>query len=68
MKPLRFCLVPLLLAAPALAVETNVLVRDPSTIVKRGATYWVYGTGTGTQQFSSRDRLHWTPRRHQRGV
>lgn len=42
------------------AVETNVLVRDPSTIVKRGDTYWVYGTGTGTQQFSSTDRLHWT--------
>ncbi len=45
---------------PALTVETNVLVRDPSTIVKRDGTYWVYGTGLGTQQFSSKDKIHWT--------
>lgn len=59
----------LLLALPLLlpagtgrAVETDCLVRDPSTIVKKGDTYWIYGTGPGTQQFSSRDRLHWTNR------
>ena len=40
--------------------ETNVLTRDPSTIVERDGTYWVYGTGQGMQQFSSRDRVHWT--------
>ena len=40
--------------------ETNVLTRDPSTIIERGGTYWVYGTGQGMQQFSSRDRVHWT--------
>ncbi|MBV9865793.1 MAG: family 43 glycosylhydrolase [Abitibacteriaceae bacterium] len=45
---------------PLKAVETNVLVRDPSTIVQHDGTYWVYGTGRGTQQFSSTDRLHWT--------
>ena len=52
----------LLAAMPARAYETNVLVRDPSTVVKSGGTYWVYGTGTGTEQFSSRDRVHWTRR------
>lgn len=45
-----------------LAAETNVLVRDPSTIIQRGDTYWIYGTGEGVQQFSSTDRLHWTKR------
>lgn len=60
--PLRlFAALAFLLAlAPARAVETDCLVRDPSTIVKRGDTYWVYGTGPGTQQFSSKDRIHWT--------
>ena len=29
-------------------------------MVKRGDTYWIYGTGPGTAQFSSKDRLHWT--------
>ena len=40
--------------------ETNVLTRDPSTIVKRDGTYWVYGTGKGVEQFSSTDRKNWT--------
>lgn len=45
----------------ALAAPTDLSVRDPSTIIQRDGVYYVYGTGTGTQQFSSRDRLHWTP-------
>ena len=52
----------LLALSPARAAETDCLVRDPSTIVKRGDTYWIYGTGKGTAQFSSKDRLHWTYR------
>ena len=53
----------LLIAGPARAVETDCLVRDPSTMIKaKDGTYWVYGTGPGTQQFSSKDRLHWTNR------
>jgi len=52
----------LLAVCPARAVETDCLVRDPSTIVKRGDTYWIYGTGPGTQQFSSKDKIHWTNR------
>ena len=48
------------IAAPAIAYETDVEVRDPSTIVKAGGTYWIYGTGHGVSQFSSKDRKHWT--------
>ena len=48
--------------APIEAAQTNVTMRDPSTIVKRGDTYWVYGTGRGVQQYSSTDRLNWTSR------
>jgi arabinan endo-1,5-alpha-L-arabinosidase len=52
-----------LLAPYALrAAETDCLVRDPSTMVKRDGTYWLYGTGRGVRQFSSTDRLHWTDR------
>ena len=50
----------LLSAVQAHAAETDCLSRDPSTIVKRNGTYWIYGTGTGTQQYSSKDRIHWT--------
>lgn len=58
----QWSLAMLLAGLPALALETDCLVRDPSTIVKRGGTYWIYGTGPGAQQFSSTDRLHWTSR------
>jgi len=50
------------MAGSARAVETDVLMRDPSTIVKVGDTYWVYGTGKGVRQYSSTDRVHWTYR------
>ena len=50
----------LLALPPARAVETDMSVRDPSTVVKSGGTYWVYGTGRGVPQYSSSDRLHWT--------
>ena len=46
----------------ARALETNVEVRDPSTILARNGEYWIFGTGTGTQMFSSRDKVHWTKR------
>ena len=45
---------------PVRAYETDVYARDPSTVVKRGGTYWVYATGRGVSQFSSPDRIHWT--------
>ena len=47
---------------PAHAVETDVVARDPSTIVKHGDTYWVYGTGRGIPQWSSTDLQHWARR------
>jgi len=49
-------------AVPGRAVETDCLMRHPSTIIKRGDTYWIYGSGRGVRQFSSTDRLHWTDR------
>jgi arabinan endo-1,5-alpha-L-arabinosidase len=42
--------------------ETDLRIHDPSTIVKQGNTYWVFGTGPGIPAFSSTDRVHWTPR------
>ena len=60
---LALTLAALLAVFPVHAAETDCLVRDPSTIIKaKDGTYWLYGTGTGTQQFSSTDRLHWTNR------
>lgn len=53
-------LLALLALSPAGAYETDVFARDPSTVVKSGGTYWVYGTGRGVSQFSSTDRVHWT--------
>ena len=50
----------LLTLSPARAMETDMSARDPSTVVKSGGTYWVYGTGRGIPQFSSTDRRHWT--------
>jgi len=59
--PLAAALFMLLMAAlPTRAIETDVFARDPSTVVKSGGTYWVYGTGQGVSQFSSKDRVHWT--------
>ena len=57
---LLLALLLLLTLSPARAMETDMSARDPSTVVKSGGTYWVYGTGRGIPQFSSTDRLHWT--------
>src|SRR6266567_6893681 len=46
----------------ALGQETDLVTRDPSTIIKRGETYWVFGTGRGCPSYSSTDRAHWSPR------
>ena len=44
------------------AAETDCLVHDPSTVVKHGGVYWIYGTGRNIRQFSSTDLRHWTDR------
>lgn len=46
-------------ASAARAYETDIQARDPSTIIKKDGTYWVYDTGLGVGQFSSSDRVHW---------
>ena len=57
---LLLALLLLVTLSPARAMETDMSARDPSTVVKSGGTYWVYGTGRGIPQFSSTDRRHWT--------
>ncbi len=49
-------------SATVFAAPLSVTMRDPSTIVKRGQTYWMYGTGKGIQQYSSTDLKNWTSR------
>lgn len=44
------------------AEETDLSLHDPSTLIKEGGVYWVFGTGRGCPCFSSTDRLHWTSR------
>lgn len=51
----------LLCAAPSPALETDCVIHDPSTIVKSGGRYWVFGTGIGVTIYSSLDKQHWTP-------
>ena len=43
------------------AQETDLAIHDPSTLLLREHTYWVFGTGPGCPAFSSTDRVHWTP-------
>ena len=38
----------LLLAAPALALDGQVGIHDPSTVVLCGGKYYTYGTGSGS--------------------
>ena len=49
-------------ASPLLAEETDLSLHDPSTLIKEGNAYWVFGTGRGCPAFSSTDRLRWTAR------
>lgn len=43
-------------------METDLPIHDPSTLIKQGNLYWVFGTGRGCPAFSSADRVHWTLR------
>ncbi len=53
--------VSLLWTGRALALETDCVIHDPSTIINSGGRYWVFGTGTGVTVYSSQDKRHWTP-------
>ncbi|HEV2452791.1 MAG TPA: arabinan endo-1,5-alpha-L-arabinosidase [Verrucomicrobiae bacterium] len=43
-----------------LALTGQTFIHDPSTIIKDGAKYYVFGTGDGIQVKSSPDLIHWT--------
>ena len=46
---------------PAAALQGAVGVHDPSTVIKSGNTYWVFGTGQGIFGMYSTDLIKWTP-------
>ncbi|WP_223649640.1 family 43 glycosylhydrolase [Hymenobacter psoromatis] len=48
------------LVTPALALQGALGIHDPSTIVKSGSKYWVFGTGDGIACKYSTDLINWT--------
>ena len=48
------------LATPAQALQGALVIHDPSTIIKSGGKYWVFGTGDGIACKSSTDLISWT--------
>ena len=51
------------LTRPALALQGATGIHDPSTIIKSGSTYWVFGTGDGIACKYSTDLVNWTDAR-----
>jgi arabinan endo-1,5-alpha-L-arabinosidase len=49
-----------LASVPAYALQGALGIHDPSTIVKSGNTYWVFGTGDGIACKYSTDLINWT--------
>ena len=49
-----------LASVPAHALQGATGIHDPSTIVKSGNTYWVFGTGDGIACKYSTDLINWT--------
>lgn len=48
------------LATPAQALQGALGIHDPSTIIKSGTKYWVFGTGDGIACKYSTDLISWT--------
>lgn len=46
-------------SVPALALEGDIHIHDPSTVIKCNGTYYVYGTGRGVPFLTSSDGLTW---------
>lgn len=46
-------------AMPALALEGEVIIHDPSTIIFHAGRYYTYGTGAGLPVLSSEDGWSW---------
>src|SRR5215472_5350797 len=42
-----------------LALEGQTFIHDPSTIIKDGTNYFIFGTGPGIRAKSSPDLVHW---------
>ena len=42
------------------ALEGQTFIHDPSTIVRDGANYFIFGTGPGIRTKSSPDLIHWS--------
>ncbi len=41
------------------ALEGDTFIHDPSTIIKDGTNYFIFGTGWGLTSKSSPDLIHW---------
>ena len=46
-------------ALPASALDGEVIVHDPSTVIFHGGRYYTYGTGTGIPILTSEDGWTW---------
>ena len=46
-------------ALPALALDGEVIVHDPSTVIFHGGRYYTYGTGAGLPILTSEDGWTW---------
>jgi hypothetical protein len=42
-----------------LPLEGQTFIHDPSTIIKEGTNYFIFGTGPGIRTKSSPDLIHW---------
>ncbi|GAB3635923.1 hypothetical protein GCM10027422_15130 [Hymenobacter arcticus] len=47
-------------SAPAHALQGNIGLHDPSTIIKDGNKYWIFYTGQGIPSKYSTDLINWT--------
>ncbi|HEY5806537.1 MAG TPA: hypothetical protein VIT67_01130, partial [Povalibacter sp.] len=47
------------LALPAYALEGDILVHDPSTVIAHAGRYYTYGTGNGLPILTSDDGWSW---------
>ena len=59
---MRFCVAGtamLLAIAPALALDGQPAMHDPSTVIEAGGKFYVYATGTGLPAFESDDGWTW---------
>ena len=61
LKPMLMCAATLL-ALPALALDGDIAVHDPSTVILHAGRYYTYGTGNGLPMLTSEDGWTWQRR------